>query len=272
MNPRLLTFLALCLFPLSAIAQKAPAAKPFQKIEKCTLKADRWNDGDSFHVITGVENREIIARLYFVDTPEAETAYGERIDEQAAYFGISKEQTIDLTHEARDFTAKTLSRPFTVWTRWRSALGRSDLGRVYCMIATDTGEDLGEMLIANGLARIYGTRTPLPDGRDSRQYLVQLGELEMKAKAGKKGGWRFATATTAVAAQPKPATPAANQTPPTPPATPVADGYVASKKSAVFHKPDCKSVATISSANFVKYGSREEAIQAGKKPCAICKP
>jgi hypothetical protein len=29
-----------------------------------------------------------------------------------------------------------------------------------------------------GLARIYGTRTPLPDGRDSRRYLALLHELE----------------------------------------------------------------------------------------------
>lgn len=272
MNRRLLPFLALFLVQCSAIAQKAPAARLFQRVEKCTLKADRWNDGDSFHVITGDENREIIARLYFVDTPEAETAYGDRIDEQAAYFGISKEQTIDLGHEARDFTTKTLLRPFTVWTRWRSALGRSDLGRVYCMIATETGEDLGEILVANGLARIYGTRTPLPDGRDSRQYLTQLAELETKAKAERKGGWRFVTATRPVVVQAKPATPATVQTSPTSPATPGAGAYVASRKATHFHKPDCKSIATISIANLVIYPSREEAIQAAKRPCAICKP
>jgi hypothetical protein len=32
------------------------------------------------------------------------------------------------------------------------------------------------------LARIYGTRTTLPDGRDSRQYLAPLAELEAEAK------------------------------------------------------------------------------------------
>ncbi|PZR76957.1 MAG: hypothetical protein DLM73_01040 [Chthoniobacterales bacterium] len=35
---------------------------------------------------------------------------------------------------------------------------------------------------AAGLARIYGTRTPLPDGRDSRTYLTHLAELESEAK------------------------------------------------------------------------------------------
>jgi phosphatidylserine/phosphatidylglycerophosphate/cardiolipin synthase-like enzyme len=52
----------------------------------------------------------------------------------------------------------------------------------------------------------------------------------------------------------------------------VADGYVASKNSQVFHKSDCKSAAKISEKNVVKYATRDEAIQAGKKPCAECQP
>jgi phosphatidylserine/phosphatidylglycerophosphate/cardiolipin synthase-like enzyme len=52
----------------------------------------------------------------------------------------------------------------------------------------------------------------------------------------------------------------------------VADGYVASKNSAVFHKADCKSAAKISEKNLIHYATREEAITAGKKPCAECKP
>ena len=75
-----LAFVLALLAPLSARAE----SKPFQKVERCKMKADRWNDGDSFHVITGDAQREIVARLYFVDTPEAETAYRDRIDEQAA--------------------------------------------------------------------------------------------------------------------------------------------------------------------------------------------
>jgi hypothetical protein len=36
---------------------------------------------------------------------------------------------------------------------------------------------------------MYGTRTPLPDGRDSREYLAHLHALENEAKAAKRGGW-----------------------------------------------------------------------------------
>jgi methylphosphotriester-DNA--protein-cysteine methyltransferase len=53
---------------------------------------------------------------------------------------------------------------------------------------------------------------------------------------------------------------------------PVAGGYVASRNSAVFHRADCKSAAKISEKNLVRYNMREEAIQAGKKPCAGCRP
>ena len=171
--------------------KKAPAGKPWQRLDGCTWKADRWNDGDSFHVITGDEGREIVARLYFVDTPEAETAYRDRIAEQSAYFGITKEQTVNIAHEAAAFTEKHLAAPFTVWTRWRSALGRSALGRNYCIIVTADGRDLNELLIENGLARIYGTKTALFDGRDSKKYVARLAELEARAKGERKGAWRF---------------------------------------------------------------------------------
>ena len=52
----------------------------------------------------------------------------------------------------------------------------------------------------------------------------------------------------------------------------VADGYVASKNSQVFHKAGCESAAKISAKNLVHYSTRDEAIGAGKKPCAECRP
>ncbi|MFZ0034163.1 MAG: hypothetical protein WAK60_04130 [Sedimentisphaerales bacterium] len=48
--------------------------------------------------------------------------------------------------------------------------------------------------------------------------------------------------------------------------------YVASKNSKVFHKPDCIWVKRIKPENLVGYNSREEAINAGKKPCGQCNP
>ncbi len=59
---------------------------------------------------------------------------------------------------------------------------------------------------------------------------------------------------------------------PPPAMAPTSEGYVASKNSAVFHKADCKSAAKISPKNLVRYATRDEAIQAGKRPCAECGP
>ena len=49
-------------------------------------------------------------------------------------------------------------------------------------------------------------------------------------------------------------------------------GYVASKSSKVFHRPDCKAAERISVSNLVRFATREAAIQAGKRPCTECKP
>jgi endonuclease YncB( thermonuclease family) len=171
-----------------ALAKTAPPAQPCQRINGCVYKPQRWNDGDSFHVILP-DQKELIFRLYFVDTPEEERVYADRIPEQAAYFGISTDAAVEIGREASEFTKQALAKPFTIYTRWRRALGRSALWRYYAIVTTSDGRDLNELHVSAGLARIYGTRTPLPDGRDSREYLAHLHELESEAKAAKRGAW-----------------------------------------------------------------------------------
>jgi hypothetical protein len=48
--------------------------------------------------------------------------------------------------------------------------------------------------------------------------------------------------------------------------------YVASKNSKVFHKPQCIWAKRIKQENLTTYNSRTEAINAGKRPCKLCKP
>ncbi len=103
-------------------------------------------------------------------------------------FGSTREQAIELGQEANDFTARALAKPFTIQTRWRPVVGPT---RYYAFVVTVEGTDLCELLIKNGLARIYGTRTLLPDGRTSRQYLAYLAALEQQAKNARLGGWRW---------------------------------------------------------------------------------
>jgi endonuclease YncB( thermonuclease family) len=167
----------------AAIAQKAPPSKPFERFDGCVLKPDEWTDGDRFRVQLP-DGRIETFRLYFVDTTESRS-HGERSDEQAAYFGLTRVQAIDLGRQAKIFTANALAQPFTIYTRWRSAFG----SRYYAIVITSGDRDLNELLVSSGLARIYGTRTTLPDGRESREYLAHLHALENEAKDAKRGGW-----------------------------------------------------------------------------------
>jgi phosphatidylserine/phosphatidylglycerophosphate/cardiolipin synthase-like enzyme len=55
-------------------------------------------------------------------------------------------------------------------------------------------------------------------------------------------------------------------------AGPTGGNYVASRDSQVFHAADCPSAAKISPEHRIQFASRDEAIQAGKKPCHECNP
>ncbi len=48
--------------------------------------------------------------------------------------------------------------------------------------------------------------------------------------------------------------------------------FVASRSSSVFHRSDCRWAQNIADNNLVGYRTREEALQAGKRPCKTCKP
>jgi hypothetical protein len=65
-----------------------------------------------------------------------------------------------------------------------------------------------------------------------------------------------------------------NQTQPNVQSLQAVSGYpfVASRNSSVFHRPDCRWAQNIAADNLVGYRSREEALQAGKRPCKSCKP
>ena len=152
-------FLALILLPpLLALAQTAPPAQRFQRLDGCAYKPQRWNDGDSFHVILP-DRKEVIFRLYFVDTPEEERVYPDRIAEQAAYFGISADAALEVGKEASEFTKQALTRPFTIYTRWRRALGRSAISRYYAIGITANGRDLNELVVSAGLANLRHAST-----------------------------------------------------------------------------------------------------------------
>jgi len=155
------------------------------KLERCRLLDNASNDGDSFHV--KADGKEYIFRLYEVDAPESETdaQVASRIEEQMAYFGLSEEDVLAKGKAAKEFSRDQLKRPFTVMTRFMDAMGRSDLPRHYAFIITADGEDLGQVLVAHGLARAWGQRAA---GREN--IYNALKELEKEAQKHRRGVWQ----------------------------------------------------------------------------------
>ena len=161
-------------------------SKDWIVIKDCRLIANPANDGDSFHVSAG--EKEYLFRLYLVDAPETDEMTPRRLIEQAKYFSITVPQAIEVGRAAKDFTQEKLSQPFTVFTHMSDAMGQSRLERFYAFVETKEG-DLGEQLVGNGLARIYGFKATPPGLRNSRVELAKLQQLEDQARQEKIGAW-----------------------------------------------------------------------------------
>ena len=168
--------------PCDAIGKE----KEWITLDNCKLVPNKSNDGDSFHV--QANETEYLVRLYFVDAPETASVGPARLVEQAEYFGVSVPQAIELGLSAKKVVEAKLSEPFTVVTRLAGGLGRSEIQRIYGFVRTKEG-DLGEQLVANGLARIHGTTAVPPGGLTSADERQKLVTLENEAKRRKVGGW-----------------------------------------------------------------------------------
>jgi endonuclease YncB( thermonuclease family) len=149
------------------------------------------NDGDSFMVDAGAVRHHL--RLYFADCPESratQDADFKRVRDQRRYFGLTNEQkVIEYGRQASDFTKKALAKPFTVYTAFASALGRSDDKRYYAFIRTADGQDLAELLVRQGLARAYGSGRETPDGIPQDEFMARLADLEAAAMLKRRGIW-----------------------------------------------------------------------------------
>src|SRR5207244_5881982 len=108
--------------------------------------------------------------------------------EQTKYFAITVPQAIEVGQAAKTFTREKPSVPFTVFTHLSDAMGQSKLERFYAYVQTKEG-DLGEQLVRNGLARIYGFKAIPPSLRNSRVELGKLQLFEQQAKQERIGAW-----------------------------------------------------------------------------------
>ena len=167
------------------------AAAELEKFTDVQMVENPSNDGDSFVVKTA--ERQLHLRLYFVDCPESVAstdADAKRVREQARYFGITDAKKVfEYGREAKEFTKKVLAKPFTVYTAFSSALGRSPGGRVYSFVITADGKDLGEMLVQAGLGRTHGSKHAGPTGKSTTDIEHLLQKYEAEAMKTRKGIW-----------------------------------------------------------------------------------
>ncbi len=164
----------------------ARAREPWVTLNDCRYVPNDSNDGDSFHVCCG--KKSYLFRLYFVDAPETNLEFGERVNEQAQYFGMTLPQLLQVGEAAKDFVRVKLSHPFTIRTCKQDALGRSKMERFYAFVEVDH-HDLGEELVANGLARLHGAETHPPGMNSVEVEWGKLEQLERTARVQKVGGW-----------------------------------------------------------------------------------
>ena len=65
-----------------------------------------------------------IFTLYWVDTPETQADYPERLEEQANYFWISAQEVMQIGREAKMFTREYLKGDnLTLYSQWENGQG-----------------------------------------------------------------------------------------------------------------------------------------------------
>jgi competence ComEA-like helix-hairpin-helix protein len=152
---------------------------------------DPANDGDSF--LVEANGKSFHVRLYFVDCPETSISFksdAQRVREQTRYFGLSDaKRTIHFGNEAKTFVDHVLAKPFTLYTDFASALGRSPKGRMYGFIITADGNDLASLLVKNGFARTHGVGRKTPAGTSRDEMFEILRDMEISAILKHIGIW-----------------------------------------------------------------------------------
>ncbi|MFV0336739.1 MAG: thermonuclease family protein [Chthoniobacterales bacterium] len=173
-------------YALSILLFALPVHAEWETLEGCRLLPNKYNDGDSFHIKHN--GKEYIFRLCYVDAAETDNSFKLRTSDQAKYWKIYKKELYILGEYAKQRSEKLLKEPFTVKTDWTDARGNSQLPRYFAVIETEYG-DLGEILVKEGLVRIYGYTPRYPGGLSSKSYVERLRDFEEVAKEKKVGAW-----------------------------------------------------------------------------------
>lgn len=176
----------LVLAVLLAAGAQAAEEKRWHRLEGCRYVAAEGNDGDNF--LVQCARGKFHVRLYFVDAPETDASFPERVRQQYEYFGVTLDELTRAGAKARDYVRAVLGpRVFVIHTRYTFAQGRSKNPRYYGIVEFD-GTYLHQALLAEGLARNKGARVALA-GQTSRQHADVLQAVENRARMERRGVW-----------------------------------------------------------------------------------
>jgi len=179
-------------------AASASVFSEWTVLENCQLVENQFNDGDSFLIESVTEYRgqtKHRIRLYFVDTAETSSNSDfmtDRLEDQAAYWGSADPDfALKMGFRAKQTVHKLLKGRFDVYTRGKYApsMGKP---RLYAMVRVKD-RWLSEILVEQGLVRIYGVGADVPARTSQKGYRAGLQRLERVAKADRRNGWRGAT-------------------------------------------------------------------------------
>ena len=167
----------------------------------CLYVGDKSNDGDSFLVQCGRER--FFVRLYFVDAPETNMDFPERVRQQYEYFGVTLDELTRAGLVAQGYVQRLLaSRRFAVHTRKAFAQGRSKHTRYYGLVQVE-GRYLHEILLEEGLARNRGSAVVLPTGEKAKAHKSTLQAIENRARDFRKGVWAHHNPANRVLSRPR---------------------------------------------------------------------
>lgn len=193
------------------------------------------SDGDTITVLAS-GNRQVKVRLYGVDCPESKQAFGTR---------------------ARQFTSSQVGGKIVQV----HVEDRDRYGRTVGIVTTQNGKVLNRELLAQGFAWLYSSYCKASFCRDWKA-------LEQKAKKARLGlwadkspipPWEFRRAMRSGSAKAQ-----------APRSQAYVTSYSGNTSSGIFHAPSCRYFhCKRCTATFT---SREAAIQAGYRPCKICRP
>ncbi|HMP89779.1 MAG TPA: thermonuclease family protein [Kiritimatiellia bacterium] len=162
------------------------AQRRWRTIENCEWVEHASNDGDSFHV--RANRRRYIYRLYWVDAPETDMGFPDRVAAQAEYFGVTPQEVIRFGKEATRFARNFMKNGFTIHTKGADAGGRSARGRQYAIVEVN-GEYLHIELVRAGLARIHGFQEVGPNMPNLTTMRLRIKAAEAEARREKRGAW-----------------------------------------------------------------------------------